>query len=106
MLFRDLGVKNLSYLSSEQALADLAYFISVYNEKFNVFPKPRWIVMGGSYPGSLAAWMRLKYPHLVHGAVSTSGPLVAVSDFKGRLRIAICRNLKNYSLYFFLPNII
>jgi hypothetical protein len=26
--YRDLSVENLSYLSSEQALADLAYFIT------------------------------------------------------------------------------
>lgn len=31
--------------------------------------------------GSLAAWLRLKYPHLVHGAVSTSGPMEAKADF-------------------------
>ncbi|EEB18067.1 conserved hypothetical protein [Pediculus humanus corporis] len=78
----DLGVKNLKYLSSEQALGDLAYFISSLNNKLNIFPPPKWIVMGGSYPGSLAAWMRLKYPHLVLGAVSTSGPLLALINFE------------------------
>ena len=36
-----------------------------------------WISVGGSYPGSLAAWSREKYPHLIHGAVSSSGPLLA-----------------------------
>ncbi|XP_018046479.1 PREDICTED: putative serine protease K12H4.7 [Atta colombica] len=81
----DLSVKNLMYLSSEQALADLAYFIASVNVAYK-FPKDtKWIVFGGSYGGSLAAWMRAKYPHLVHGAVSASGPLLAQIDFSGRV---------------------
>lgn len=77
-----MGVKNLSYLTSEQALADLANFIVKMNEKYR-FGDTRWILFGGSYPGSLAAWMRLKYPHLVTASVSSSGPLLAKVDFTG-----------------------
>ncbi|XP_073975954.1 putative serine protease K12H4.7 isoform X1 [Rhodnius prolixus] len=78
----DVSVENLRYLSSEQALADLAYFIKGMNKKYNLDENNKWIAFGGSYPGSLAAWLRYKYPHLVHAAISTSGPLLAIADFK------------------------
>ncbi|KAK4877732.1 hypothetical protein RN001_010238 [Aquatica leii] len=79
----DISTKNLQYLTSQQALADLAGFIMAMNEKLKLPSKTKWIVFGGSYPGSLAAWMREKYPHLVHGAMSASGPLLAEVDFQG-----------------------
>ncbi|XP_011860950.1 PREDICTED: putative serine protease K12H4.7 [Vollenhovia emeryi] len=92
----DLSVKNLMYLSSDNALADLAYFINAVNIGYK-FPKDtKWIVFGGSYGGSLAAWMRLKYPHLVHGAVSSSGPLLAQIDFD-EYYIVVVNALKEYS---------
>jgi len=72
------------YLNIEQALADLGTFINnISNEKFLLNAK--WVVFGGSYSGSLAAWLRMKYPHLVYAAVSSSGPLMAKLDFKGTL---------------------
>ena len=79
---RDMSSKNLKYLSSQQALADLAYFIEAKKKEFNLAGN-KWIVFGGSYPGSLAAWFRLKYPHLAYGAVSSSAPLLAKINFKG-----------------------
>lgn len=79
--FRDISTENLRYLSSEQALADLAYFITSMNAQYNLTDANRWIAFGGSYPGSLAAWVREKYAHLVHGSISTSGPLLAKVDF-------------------------
>ena len=59
----DLSVENLVFLSSEQALADLANFVSSMNAEYNL-TDAKWISFGGSYPGSLSAWFRLKYPHL------------------------------------------
>ncbi|XP_066273343.1 putative serine protease F56F10.1 [Branchiostoma lanceolatum] len=77
---KDTSVESLQYLSSEQALADLAYFRNYMVEKRDLTDN-KWISFGGSYPGSLSAWFRLKYPHLVAGAVATSGPLLAELDF-------------------------
>lgn len=92
-VFRDLSVKNLQFLSSQQALADLANFIDAMNKKHKVNKSVKWIVFGGSYPGSLAAWVRMKYPHLVHGAVSSSAPLLAKVDFTGTIHtLSFCSN--------------
>ena len=48
--YRDLSVENLSYLSSEQALADLAYFITYIRDKYKLIPN-KLITLGGSYAG-------------------------------------------------------
>ncbi len=77
-----MSTANLKYLSSEQALADLANFISYQKTALNLIGN-KWIVFGGSYSGSLAAWFRLKYPYLAHGAVASSAPMLAKKNFKG-----------------------
>ena len=42
--------EDLNYLSSEQALADVANFISNMTEKHKLDGR-KWIVIGGSYSG-------------------------------------------------------
>ena len=79
-----MSTANLKYLSSGQALADLAYFIESKNEEYGLTSSNKWIVFGGSYAGAMAAWFRLKYPHLVYGAVASSGPVLAQVNFQGR----------------------
>ncbi|CAI6359152.1 unnamed protein product [Macrosiphum euphorbiae] len=65
----NLNTTNLKYLSIKQALADVAAFIKTKSKKYQ---NSRWVLFGGSYPGSLAAWARITYPHLVYAAVSSS----------------------------------
>lgn len=80
-----MSVESLKYLSSEQALADLANFIETFGRNHPVDTK--WVVFGGSYPGSLAAWARARYPHLIHAAMSASGPLLAIADFQDYFKV-------------------
>lgn len=70
-----MSVESLGYLNSEQALADLAAFRNAMAKKFNL-TSSKWISFGGSYPGSLSAWFRLKYPHLVVGWLRSAFLLV------------------------------
>jgi serine protease 16 len=77
------GSKSLRYLSSRQALADLANFHDFAVAKYGLTDKNKWISFGGSYPGMLAGWFRLKYPHLVHGSIASSAPVQAKLDMQG-----------------------
>jgi len=72
--------ENLVFLSSRQALADLAHFVETMNELHNLHYK-KWITFGGSYPGMMAAWARLEYPKLIHAAVSNSAPIQMEVNF-------------------------
>lgn len=74
-------VSNLLYLTSQQAAADLAHFVRRQTSSFSI-PIRSTILFGGSYPGMMAAFARLKYPHLIDGAVSHSAPVEARLDFK------------------------
>lgn len=75
---------NLKYLTADQALRDLAYFLKQMSKggQFKITPKNPWITIGGSYPGALSAWFRNKFPHLTIGAISSSGVVLAVEDFR------------------------
>ncbi|VDK66790.1 unnamed protein product [Onchocerca ochengi] len=82
----DTDASRLGYLNEIQALADFAELISfVKNDQNELgFCPPGTevpvIVFGGSYGGMLAAWFRMKYPHIVDGAWASSAPM---RDFYG-----------------------
>jgi serine protease 16 len=106
-----LTIQNLRFLSSRQALEDLAHFVSTINqetttETMTMMQKiltptdtdtttttttssdsggsmNTWVSFGGSYPGLMAMYFRYKYPHLIAAAVSSSAPLRLKVDFEG-----------------------
>lgn len=78
--FRDYSNENLRWLTTELALEDIANFIA-YQKSLPQFNNSKVIVIGGSYSATLATWIRLKFPHLVDIAYSSSAPLEAIVDF-------------------------
>jgi hypothetical protein len=77
--------ENLKYLGSEQALADLRQFIlwmkgltpnqpdgaSTPSVTVRYGMRDSTVtVVGGSYPGALAAWAKLKHGDVIDGAIS------------------------------------
>uniref|UniRef100_A0A1J3EWG3 Lysosomal Pro-X carboxypeptidase n=1 Tax=Noccaea caerulescens TaxID=107243 RepID=A0A1J3EWG3_NOCCA len=73
------NASTLGYLNAAQALADYAAILLHIKEKYSTKHSPI-IVIGGSYGGMLAAWFRLKYPHIALGALASSAPLLYFED--------------------------
>lgn len=93
------ATKTLGYLSSEQALADYAKLIySLRNEIYDAKYSPV-IAIGGSYGGMLAAWMRMKYPNAVTGALAGSAPILQFpQEYEcSQFNRIVTKDFENYS---------
>ena len=66
---------NVKYLTLDQTFMDYQLLISTIkqNPKYKYSPV---IAFGGSYGGMLAAWMRMKFPHIIQGAHASSAPIM------------------------------
>ncbi|KAL9104940.1 MAG: hypothetical protein Q9163_000185 [Psora crenata] len=82
----NLSTENLRFLTTEQALADTAYFAQhvkyekLEHKKLNAKDTP-YIAYGGSYAGAFVAFLRVLYPDIYFGAISSSGVTKAIYDF-------------------------
>ena len=68
----DLSIENLRFLTTEQALADQAYFAQniVFpglEHKNLTAPNTAYIAYGGSYAGAFVAFLRTQYPDVYWG---------------------------------------
>ncbi|KAH6941277.1 hypothetical protein HPB50_015466 [Hyalomma asiaticum] len=66
---------HLGYLTAEQALADYADLILHLKYTLPGAEKSAVVAFGGSYGGMLAAWFRLKFPHIVTASLAASAPI-------------------------------
>ncbi|KUJ19308.1 uncharacterized protein LY89DRAFT_488275 [Mollisia scopiformis] len=82
----DLSTENMRFLTTDQALADEAYFAKnvVFEglEHLNLTaPNVAYIGYGGSYAGAFNAFLRKLYPDVFWGTISSSGVVEAIWDY-------------------------
>lgn len=82
----DLSTENMRFLTTDQALADQAYFAKnvVFPglEHHNLTaPNTAYIAYGGSYAGAFVAFLRKLYPDVFWGSISSSGVTEAIWDY-------------------------
>jgi hypothetical protein len=94
--FPFLNTTSLRYLTVDQGLADLEYFISSMRQIYCNNSICDVLVVGGSYAGSMSSWFRLYYPHVANYSWASSGPL-RIERLFPEYDYKIGSILKNYS---------
>ncbi|KAG1714939.1 Thymus-specific serine protease [Nymphon striatum] len=85
--FWNMTAESMRYLTTDQALADIAMFHQFIMQRNKLPTDTKWIAFGGSYPGSMVVWLRVTYPHLIHGSVASSAPVLATLEFVDYMKI-------------------
>ena len=63
-----------------QGIADLARLLERVLTEKNATDSTV-VTVGGFYAGNLAAWFKLKYPHIADGSIASCAPLTAKANF-------------------------
>lgn len=53
---------------------DFVQLIKSFKANNTAYVNSPVFAFGGSYGGMLAAWMRIKYPHIIQGSLASSAP--------------------------------
>ncbi|KAJ7115068.1 extracelular serine carboxypeptidase [Mycena crocata] len=78
----DLSTDNLRWLTTDQSIADIAYFaqnvvVPGHEDEDLTAPGCPWIVYGGSLAGAEAAFAVKTYGDIIYGGISSSGTVKA-----------------------------
>nr|XP_043626103.1 lysosomal Pro-X carboxypeptidase [Erigeron canadensis] len=91
------SLEALGFMNTGQALADFANLITSLKHNLSSETSPV-VVFGGSYGGMLAAWFRLKYPHIAIGALASSAPILMFDHVSTGFADAVSQDYKDASL--------
>ena len=67
---------NVKYLTLDQTFMDYQILIRFIKASNPAYAKSPVFAFGGSYGGMLAAWFRMKFPHIIQGAHASSAPIM------------------------------
>ncbi|KAE8152168.1 serine carboxypeptidase S28-domain-containing protein [Aspergillus avenaceus] len=81
-IHKDTPPEHFKYLTTKQALEDIPYFIRRFSRpkfpQLDLTPNSTpWVLVGGSYAGIRAAFLRNEYPDVIFAAYAASAPVQA-----------------------------
>ncbi|XP_030374873.1 putative serine protease K12H4.7 [Scaptodrosophila lebanonensis] len=89
----ELSLDDLKFLSSRQALADVAALIRSLKSDISRFGNSKLFVVGGSYSGILVPWFAKLYPDLIDRGWASSAPFQFHLEYE-RYNIIVARTLE------------